>query len=170
MEEKKLSDVLGHTPGEESLKQFAVFSARMFYFMARKMLEKLGPEEGAEAVKEAVVEFGRFRGAEVAGKVKAAGLPLTMENEYKFHDLPIGTKIWDAASWEEDGRHVSDVRHCPFAAVWQEMGAPEIGRLYCPIDYAIWEGYNPGITYTLRTCVFNGDKSCVMSYDEPAEE
>ena len=167
MENQKLSETLGHKGETESLQQFADFSARLYYFMARKMLEKLGPEAGKEAVKEAIVEFGRFRGEKVREKVLAAGLPLTMENEYKYHDLPIGSTIWDAVSREDGGRKISEIIHCPFGQMWKSMGADELGLLYCAVDYAIWEGYNPDIHYERYDCIFEDDKTCVMSYKEP---
>ena len=100
-------------------------------------------------------------------KVLAAGLALTMENEYKFHDLPIGTTLWDAVSRQEGGRRVSEVFHCPFGQMWKNMGADDLGILYCAVDYAIWEGYNQDIKYERHECIFEGDKTCVMSYKEP---
>ena len=168
MENQKLSETLDHKVTTESLQQFADFSARLYYFMARKMVEKLGPEAGSEAIKEAVVEFGRFRGEKVREKVLAAGLPLTMENEYKYHDLPIGTTIWEAVSRKEDDRKVSEIIRCPFGQMWKSMDADELGLLYCAVDYAIWEGYNPAIRYERHECIFEGNKTCVMSYQEPA--
>ena len=168
MENQKLSETLGHKPTTESLQQFADFSARLYYFMARKMIEKLGPEAGPKAVEEAIVDFGRFRGEKVREKVLAAGLPPTMENEYKFHDLPIGSTIWDAVSRKEGDRKVSEIIHCPFGQMWKSMGADEIGLLYCAVDYAIWEGYNTDIKYERHECIFEGAKTCVMSYLEPA--
>ena len=167
MENQKLSDVLGHGVTTESLQQFADYTARLYYFMARKMVEKLGPEEGKQAIEEAIVEFGRFRGEKVREKVQAAGLPLTMENEYKYHDLPIGTTIWEAFSRFEDGKKVSEITRCPFGNMWKSMNADELGILYCAIDYAIWEGYNPEIKYERHKCIFEGDPTCVMSYLEP---
>lgn len=163
-EEKNLGDTLGSTPTVEGLQQFAEFSAYMFYFLANKMLEKLGTEAGSEAVKEAITEFGRFRGEKVREKVLAAGLEPTMDNEYMFHDLPIGSAIWDASSRMDGDVKVSEIRRCPFGNVWKEMKADHIGKLYCPIDYAIWEGYNPDIRYSCDRCIFDGDPTCVMSY------
>lgn len=166
-EEKNLSEILGHQPSVEALQQFADFTARLYYFMAKKLIEKLGKEEGLKAAGEAVREFGRYRGELVREKVEAAGLPLTMENEYKFHDLPIGTTIWHAVSREEDGNHVSEIIKCPFGRMWKAMDADEIGLRYCDIDYAIWEGYNPDIKYSRSKCIFEGDETCVMHYEEP---
>lgn len=99
------------------------------------MIDKLGEEEGLNAAKEAIREFGHFRGALVRKKVEEAGLPLTMENEYKFHDLPIGTNIWNAVSSEKDGKRVSEIITCPFGQVWKSMGVEEIGLTYCDIEY-----------------------------------
>jgi len=167
MENQKLSETLGHGITTEGLQQFADYAARLYYFMARKMVEKLGAEAGHEAIKEAVVEFGRFRGEKVREKVLAAGLPLTMDNEYKFHDLPIGTTIWDAVSRKEGDRKVTEIFLCPFGQMWKNMGSDDIGILYCAVDYAIWEGYNPDIKYERHECIFEGDKTCIMSYKEP---
>ncbi|HAE41627.1 MAG TPA: hypothetical protein DCG34_01745 [Clostridiales bacterium] len=166
MENEKLSDILGHDISIESLQQVVDFSAKLYYFMAKKMIEKLGKEEGSKAVEEAIIELGRYRGEKVREKVLTAGLDLTMQNEYKFHDLPIGTKLWNAVSKKEGGTQVSEIFHCPFGKVWKDMDAEEIGLLYCAIDYAIWEGYNPDIKFERKKCIFEGDTTCVMTYQE----
>ncbi len=162
-----LTDMLDGAPSVEALQQFADYTARMFYFMAKKMCDKLGEEAGLEAAREAIAELGRYRGQLVREKVLAAGLPLTMENEYKFHDLPIGSSIWTAYSRHEDGKKVSEITVCPFGQMWKKMGADKIGLCYCEIDYAIWEGYNPDIKYGRSHCIFEGDETCIMSYEEP---
>ncbi|MDR2136806.1 MAG: L-2-amino-thiazoline-4-carboxylic acid hydrolase [Synergistaceae bacterium] len=166
-----LGESLGHAADEGALQQFADFSAALYYFMAKTMIDRFG-EEGREAVKEAVHAFGVYRGRRVRRRVLQAGEKPLMENEYKHHDLPIGTKIWEAESEHEGGRQTTKVLKCPFGRMWQAMekkeaceSATEIGRLYCDVDYAIWEGYNGRIGFELQKCIFEGDEYCQMSYD-----
>ena len=120
---KDLSDILEAKGTDEAVQQFADYTARMFYFMAKKLIEKLGEEEGLKAASEAIREFGRYRGELVREKVLAAGLPLTMENEYKFHDLPIGSKAWTCISSVEGNRHISNITVCPFAFAFANISS-----------------------------------------------
>ena len=166
-----LGESLGHTADERALQQFADFSAALYYFMAKTMIYRFG-KEGHEAVKEAVHAFGVYRGGRVREKIFQAVEKPLMENEYKHHDLPIGTKIWEAEAEHNGDGQITKVLKCPFGRMWQRMekeegceSATKVGRLYCDVDYAIWEGYNDRIGFELQKCIFEGDEYCQMSYD-----
>lgn len=163
---QKLSDTLPKTDADRAVKQFAAFSAHLYYHLAKAVVDRFG-EEGKKAVSEGIHAFGKARGERVRNKVLEKGLPNTMSNEYLYHDLPIGSTAWTAMSWEEGEKHFTNVIVCPFAETWKELGgdAPELGKLYCAVDYAIWEGYNPNISYTLSTNVLDGAPCCAMCYD-----
>ena len=171
----KLGEKLGHAADQEALQQFADFSATLYYFMAKTVIDRFG-DEGREAVKEAVRDFGRHRGRGVRERVLQAGEKPLMENEYKYHDLPIGTAIWEAESERQGQTQVTKVLKCPFGRLWQAMekegheGAEKIGRLYCDVDYAIWQGYNDRIGFELERCVFDGASHCRMRYDLSRED
>lgn len=161
---KKLTDELGHEVNLESLQQMADFTSHLYIFLVKKMVANWG-DEGRQAVSEAIREFGRFRGKKIREKVDAAGLEPNMENEYKFHDLPIGTKIWEAEKVDSRGdANITRVTRCPFGQVWKALGEEELGRLYCDMDIAIWEGYNKDITYQLNKCIFSGCDYCEHQY------
>jgi hypothetical protein len=146
------------------VEQFAEFSAYLYYFMAKKIIEKFG-NEGKEAIREAINDFGLFRGKRVREKVIKAGLEPTMENEYLFHDLPIGSKAWVAESRKEGNKHITHVLKCPFGQIWKQLGEEKIGLLYCDIDYSIWKGYQPKIKFRLNKNILKGDPYCEMIYD-----
>ena len=44
--------------------------------------------------------------------------------------------------------------------MWRELGHLDIGRLYCDVDIALREGYNPDIEYVPQTLIPDGDKYC----------
>lgn len=166
MKQKKLSETLPKTDVDTAVNQFAAFSAHLYYHLAKAVVDRFG-KEGEEAISEGIHAFGKARGERVRDKVLESGLPNTMNNEYLFHDLPIGSTAWEADSWDEDGKHYTNVITCPFAKTWLALGgdAVDLGKLYCQVDYAIWEGYNQRIDYSLNTNVLDGAPHCAMCYD-----
>ncbi|MEW5919859.1 MAG: L-2-amino-thiazoline-4-carboxylic acid hydrolase [Bacillota bacterium] len=143
--------------------QLTEYAARLFYHLAGTVVERFG-EEGAQAVRDAIHAFGVERGRRVRHKVEEAGLAVTQENEYKYHDLPIGSSAWQGETRQENNCHITHVTRCPFGNTWKELGANEIGLLYCDIDYAIWEGYQPQIEFQLTKNILKGDPYCEMIY------
>jgi hypothetical protein len=138
--------------------RMAKFTALLYYHLTKAMVEKYG--EGArEAIKAGIRAFGIERGSNIAGQVKEAGLDLTIEHLDKFYDMPIAQGWSPNASYVE-GKKYSRTEACAFAEVWKEKGWTEIGRLYCDVDPAIREGYNPNISYTPKENLLEGDSFC----------
>ena len=58
----------------------------------------------------------------------------------------------------EPGVHV-----CHLAEVWKELGAPELGRLYCFVDQAKYKAYNPDLECVHVKNVLDGDPYCELA-------
>jgi len=121
----------------------------LFYHFANLLVEELGEERGRELVREAVRRFGLERGRRMRERALAEGLEPTLENFRRVSDLPeVG---WGGPTRES---------YCPFAEVWFEKDALELGKLYCDVDIWKYKGYNPHIEVERRAWILEGDDEC----------
>ena len=138
-------------------------AARLFASVAKVVLERLGPAEGEDLLKEAVGYFGEQRGARIADRVKAEGKPLTFKNWLIHTD--IHTSNFENVPDIDDGDLVVKVSGCVFYDAAEEWGLGEYARVYCRYaDHAILRGYNPDIKLVLETRQSSGRDHCVFRY------
>lgn len=156
---------------EEQIRQMLGQSARqmglLYLSIAKEVIEKYG-EEGRRVILEGIRTFGRTRGQRVAERVKRDGKPLTLENFFKFYDVPV-TLITRQAEPEipRHGKLVKRVASCPLADLAKEESQLEIGKLYCEQDFAMLEGYNPELRFEKTASLMEGDKYCEFTYSVP---
>jgi len=121
-----------------------------YYHFAKTLVEELGEEEGKKFILKAVRSYGHERGFKIKEEVQKRGLELTVENFKKFSDLPpLG---WDF----EAGKMV----YCSYTQPWIEKGAVDLGNLYCEVDIALYEAYNPTIKVERLKSVLKGHECC----------
>ena len=134
-------------------------TALLYYYFAKTLIDEFGEEEGKRLVAKAVWEYGLHCGRAVREGVEAMGLPATAENFNRVPDLPkLG---WETGTVTlADGEQRPIATYCPLAAVWQELHAEDIGRLYCWVDQAKYHGYNPDFTFMHTKNVLDGDECC----------
>lgn len=143
---------------QNPVQRMSKFTALLYYYLTKAMVEEYG--EGArDVIKKAIRAFGLERGRKIAGRVTEAGLDLTIENLDKFYDMPLA-EGWSPNARYEEGRKLSRTEACSFAEIWKEKKWDEIGRLYCDVDPAIREGYNPDISFTSKENLLEGDPFC----------
>jgi hypothetical protein len=133
--------------------------ALLFGHLARAAVARCGPE-GRQAIIDGVMSFGRHRGRMIRDQVLAQGLLLTIENFYANHDLAHVNAGFDMTLACRDWGGEALVTRCPFADVWREMQEPELGAIYCLVDVAMLEGYNPDLTLVRPTTILGGQPSC----------
>ena len=112
-------------------------------------------------IREAIWAYGNYCGKSVMKKVEEMGLPLSEENYSTVPDLPeYGWNI-DTITLE-DGEVRPIVQYCPMAASFRELGADaeKIGRLYCYVDQAKYNAYNPDIEFIHTKNILDGDPYC----------
>lgn len=151
------------TVGEctEEVKLMARRAALLHHYFSKAIIDRLGEEEGKELIKEAIWAYGRHCGRAVREGVEAMGLPLTDENFGRVRDLPkVGWEMSKIAL--ENGEERSVATFCPLAAIFKELGpeGEELGRLYCYVDQAKYEAYNPEKAFIHAKNVLDGDPYC----------
>jgi hypothetical protein len=137
---------------EQDVWLMAQRAALVYIEMAKAIVAELGEEKGKDVIKQAIWRVGTRCGHLVRDYVLDKGLELDAANYQTAPDLP--SKGWR----KDDGK----VTFCPLAAVWKVLGQEELGRIYCNIDPAKFNAYNPELWCTHDRNVLDGDECCVI--------
>jgi hypothetical protein len=144
---------------DEKLKKLAINFARMYLHIAKSVGDRFG-QQGIETIKLGLRKYALERGQNIRRDVDRLDLPPNMENYYKNFDSSLADAGFEIdlqlSGWTAEG----EVRRCPFAEIWKDMGAPEIGLLYCQVDHDMLEGYNPDLKLDQPLNLLKGDRSC----------
>jgi hypothetical protein len=152
---------------EEIVDKMARTMARLYYFMAKEVIDAYG-EEAKEIIRQAVYKYGASRGEEIRHQVLSAGEPLTVANLGKYYDLPLHLAWRSTKARATENLLEKRVTYCPFAAQWQELAGEELGKIYCIQDLSLRKAYNPNFKFEQFTNVLNNDEDChtILSLDE----
>ena len=142
------------------LKSMITRTALIHYAFTKTIIDELGKEKGKELAKKAIRLYGEMVGKKVREKTLAKGLPTLAENFQ--NDLP--SLGWaDREKVVVEGEKRARVHTCYLAEAWKELGVPEIGRLYCFVDQAKYEAYNPELECVHTKNVLDGDPYCELA-------
>jgi predicted ArsR family transcriptional regulator len=128
----------------------------LYYHFAKTLVKELGDNKGRKLILKAIHSYGTEQGQIIRDRVLAAGLDLTIENFFKFQMLP-------SLGWESNGEGVT---YCSYAEPWIERSEQDLGKLYCEIDYAKAQAYNPTIKVKRRTTILNDETCCSYTFEE----
>ncbi len=145
----------------EEVKLMARRAALLHHYFSLTLVEELGEEEGKRLIKKAIWAYGEHCGRKVREGVEAMNLPLTDENYGKVRDLP--KYGWESGTiTTPDGEIRPIVSFCPLADTFKELGprGEELGRLYCYVDQAKYEAYNPEVEFIHAQNVLDDDPCC----------
>lgn len=135
--------------------------ALLYLSFARTLVDTFGEEEGRALVAMIMRDYGTRVGRATRARVEALGLEPTPENFNKGSDLsPIGFHAGVAAV---DGEPRRQVFGCVLAEVWREYGETDLADLYCLVDPAKMQAYNPDFTMVHTKKVLWGDDCCEMA-------
>lgn len=134
-------------------------AALIHYCYGKTLIEELGEEQGKELILKAIQSYGEAVGKRVREETMAKELDLLVENYQE--DLPkLG---WEIEKVNVEGEQRARVHVCHLAEVWKELGASEIGRLYCFVDQAKYSAYNPDLECIHIKNVLDGDPYCELA-------
>ena len=158
MVEKK--EMISREEARAQVKSMVTRAALIHYAFTKTLIDELGAEKGKTLAKKAIQLYGGLVGKRVKERTMAKGLPLLPENF--LDDLP-------ALGWEEretlevEGDMRARIYACHLARVWQELGAPEMGRIYCFVDQAKYQAYNPELECVHTRNALDGDPYCELA-------
>ena len=139
-------------------------AAQLFSTVAKHVINYLGVNDGEKLLKEAVEEFGFYRGKLIAEKVKSEGLELSFKNWLIYTDID-SMKNFRPITTTPDGDFLAKIKHCTFFNAAEDWGLGEFAKYYCRyVDYKILEGYNPDIRLILKDRYSTGEKRCFFRY------
>jgi len=161
MAEKK--EMITKEEAFQQVKSMITRAALIHWAFAKTLIDELGEKKGKALAKKAIELYGKEVGKRVKDRTLARSLPLTRENFQD--DLPdLG---WaEREKVEVEGEKRSRVYTCHLARVWQELGVPELGRIYCFVDQAKYEAYNPELQCVHVKNVLDGDPYCELAVRE----
>lgn len=136
----------------------AKIMAKLYYYMANEIVEEVGKEEGMEIVRKAIWKFGANRGTEIRKKVEKDNQELNLENMTKYYDMPLND-AWDAEVKVTPNSFKEIVDYCPFAEIWIEFGAEELGYIYCEQDIALMKAFNENIDFSRSENVMDEEEA-----------
>jgi hypothetical protein len=136
--------------------------ARLLIPLIEALSAEFGRERVLEVVQQTIMEIARQQGANLA------------EN-HLTNDLASfarATEAWKKGDalvmkvLEQSERCFSyDVHRCRYAEMYQDLGAPELGRLLsCSRDFALVEGFNPAIELSRTQTIMEGAETCDFRY------
>jgi hypothetical protein len=139
-------------------------AAQLFCCAARRVIDRLGNDEGTSVMTEAVEDFGLERGRQIAARVRGLGLPVSFKNWLIYSDIDSSANF-EALPGIEDGDLIVKVNNCTFYNAARQWGLEGFAHIYCRhVDYKILEGYNPDIKLTLMERKATGEDFCVFRY------
>jgi hypothetical protein len=153
------SQTVSQEEAVDNVRLMARRTALMYYYFARTLVDEFGEEEGKRLIAKAIWAYGEHCGRAVREALQAMGLPPTLQNFNKVPDLPrLG---WETATVTlANGEERPIATFCPLAAIWKELHAEELGRIYCTVDQAKYHAYNPAYEFTHTKNVLDGDGYC----------
>jgi len=139
--------------------------AKLYYFLAKEMIDNFG-DEGEQALRRAVRNFGKSRGETLRQRHNEKGLPINVESLFSDYDLPSSNDHDDVRNkiqLDEDNR-VSETMICHLQQIWQELGGEEgnrIGAIYCDEFHPhMWAAYDAAIHTELPKLLTKNDPHC----------
>ena len=133
--------------------------ALLHYCFSKTLIEELGEKKGKVVIRKAIARYGEEVGKKVKEKTLAKELE-TLPQHYQ-EDLPAFG--WSMERVVVEGEPRARVYTCHLAEVWNELGAPELGRLYCYVDQAKYKAYNPDLECVHIRNILDGDPYCELA-------
>lgn len=144
---------------EEDVWLVARRMALLFYHMCQGIISTLGEEHGYRLIKECVWQYGQDCGRLARRVVERSGKPLNIESLASARDLP--TRGWRRQTAKLPcGGVKTKVTFCPLASTWKQLGAEQLGRMYCFVDQAKAQSYNPELECVHESNCLDGDDFC----------
>jgi len=153
-------EMVSREEAQRQVKSMITRAALIHYAFAKTIIDEVGEKRGKELIKKAMALYGEKVGQKARERAGEKGLPNTAENFQD--DLP--TLGWHSRERVVvDGERRARVHTCYLAETWKELGAKEIGRLYCYVDQAKYKAFNPELECVHTKNCLEGDPYCELA-------
>lgn len=134
-------------------------SVSMAVAMYRTLTPRLGADEGLRVVRDQVVASGAEMMENWLPEERSI-VALGDQVRVVMGDAETrGIYRIEALSTTETGITL-DVTSCRYAELTRQMGAPEVGQVFCAVDQPFVAGALPGLPFTCATTIARGDDRC----------
>jgi len=136
--------------------------ARILAPLIAAFTEEFGRERVLDIVKRVITRIARDQGKTLADRMGGntlAHLVQSQANWLKGDSLAIEARHLDETAYDYD------VTRCRYAEMYQALGIPELGIiLSCGRDFALGDGFNPGLKLTRTQTIMEGAPRCDFRY------
>lgn len=147
---------------EEDVQIISKRLVTLYYYMVNSMLEDLPEEETEKIIKRAIKNYGMYWGNYCKEKVKECGLPVTARNYCIGKDLPSRGLSKTVDLVDDENELLQSTTNCLFGEMWKDMDFSRWGRLYCAVDFAKFEAYDPELKSEHQKHIMDGDECCLL--------
>ncbi len=130
------------------------------------VIDALGDAFGREAViavvRDTIIRIAQEQGAQLAGAMGGDDLPAFAESlRFWTQDNALELEVL-----AQDAEHFDfNVTRCRYAELYRSLGIPELGAvLSCNRDWALIQGFNPGIDLARTQTIMQGAAYCDFRY------
>jgi len=152
-----------HSEGKRNVLIMADRLARFYYWVTQHLIRELGEEKAERFLQDVMRDYGVETGEIARAGVVEKGMEPTLDNYRYAGDLP--SEGWERERMESTPELTwSKVHFCPFAHAWMTRypGFEKWARIYCQIDTAKYETYDPQCRCVCESNLLDGDPYCVV--------
>lgn len=136
--------------------------ARILAPLIEAFAEEFGRERVLDTLRRVITRIARDQGTALADRLGGntlAHLVQSQANWLKSDSLSLEVRRLDDIAYDYD------VTRCRYAEMYQALGIPELGIiLSCGRDFALGDGFNPGLKLTRTQTIMEGAPRCDFRY------
>jgi hypothetical protein len=145
-------------PAAITLLQRREIEAKIVAPLVRAVMAELGETKTRELLRGVITNLAREAGADLARELGDASLPAFAQALDRWK---AGGALEIVTIEESADRLDFDVTRCRYAEMYRALGLAELGgSLSCCRDFALIEGFNPGVTLTRTQTIMEGATHC----------
>lgn len=137
--------------------------ARMAAPFVDALVREAGEARAFRIVGEIISAMAREAGTQLANTMGGNTLAHYAEGlKFWMRDNALEIQVVE----QSDSVLAFNVTRCRYAEMYKELGMPELGiHLSCARDYALMEGFNPGIRLVRTHTILEGAETCDFRYE-----
>lgn len=141
--------------------------ARLLAPLVDALTSEFGREPVLRILRDTVVDISRQQGAQLVDAMGGDSLQ-AFADSLRFWTQDGALEIEVIA--QDDDTFSFNVTRCRYAELYRDLGIPELGALLsCNRDYALIEGFNPGVSLTRSQTIMEGASFCDFRYQRRTE-